>query len=308
MNRLIAAACFALLLPCRAGAVESRPAPPVAVMGIVPAPVPEELRAYVEMQPGEGIFIKGVVPGGPADQAGLKEADIVLAIDGARILSREGYRRITAGKKAGDTLKLTCLRAGRTVEISVVLKPREQVLPGGSAMRSHQAASAPSPLIARRSLAAVFDPANARRQAYMRRIGTQGMRPLELRPEIVAAIRETRGVIIGELAQEPEQVDSTRLTRLMQRLRDLARDANASRPDWMVGKAGEATLQFRDGEGTIVLTGADNRIQIELLGPDGCTLYRGPFNTENDRRAVPANLHARFRALQELYPSPHSGE
>lgn len=300
MNRLFAAVCFVLFLPPGpAGAAEPRPAPPAAVMGIVPSPVPEEVREYIELQPGEGIFIKGVAPNGPAEEAGLREADIILAIDGVRILSRNGYRRVTAGKKAGDTLTLICLRAGRTMEIPVVLKPREQVLPGGEAPLPRGAGSAPAPPAARRSLAAAPDPSVARRLAYMRRIGTQGMRPLELRPEIVAAIRETRGGIIGELAQTPEKVDPARLTRLMQRLRDLARDANAARPDWMAGKAGEAILQFRDGEGTIVLTGADNLIQIDLLGPDGRTLYRGPLNTASDRRAVPGDLPARFRALQE---------
>lgn len=299
MNRLFAAVCFALLLSCPAGAADSRPAPPAAVMGIVPSPVPEEVREHVELQPGEGIFIKGVAPGGPAEKAGLREADIILAIDGARILSRESYRRVTAGKKAGDTLKLTCLRAGRMMEIPVVLKPREQVLPGRNATLPRDANSSPVPLAARRSLAAVPDLANARRLAYMRRIGAQGMRPLELRPEIVAAIREARQAIIDELAQAPEQVDAARLTRLMQRLRDLARDANADRPNWMAGKAGEAILQFRDGEGTIVLTGADNLIQIELLAPDGQTLYRGAFNTADERRAVPGDLSARFRALRQ---------
>lgn len=301
MNHIFATVCVATAMSCVVGAESAAPGPvpPAVVMGIVPSPVPEEVREHVELNPTEGIFVKGVAPGSPAEVAGLREADIILAIDGTRILSREEYRKVVAGKKAGDVLLLLCLRAGRTLEFAVMLKPREEVLPGNVAATPNIHADnerLTSASLRKRTRA--FNPESARRLAYMKSVGTQGLRPVELSPEIVVAIREARGRIIAELARNPKEVDTARLTRLMQRLRDLARDANTGRQNWMAGKAGEATLQFRDGMGTIVLTGADNLIQIELLGLDGRSIYRGPFNTEEERRIVPGDLSARFRSLQ----------
>ncbi len=299
MNRVLAMICLALALPCAVEADEPRPAPPAAVMGIVPSPVPEEVREHVKLGATEGIFVKGVAPGSPAETAGLKEADIVLAIDGKRVLSREGYRDIVAGKRAGDVLKLTCLRAGQRIDFSVTLKPRAQVLSGKPAvMVAGHLVDEPRPASALRSRSVALDPERARRLAYLRSVGTLGIRPALLSPETQAAIHETRGAIIDELAKNTDSIDGKRLTRLMQRLRDLARDATRSRRNWMAGKAGEATLQFRDEEGTIVLTGADNLIQIELLDPEGRSVYNGSFNTEEERRAVPCDLPARFRALE----------
>lgn len=301
MKLLPVTICAALFLPCfhAAEAEEVRREPPAFVMGIVPSPVPEEVREHVELAECEGIFVKGVAPGSPAERAGLKEADIILSIDHRRILSRGDYRLAVAGKKAGDVLHLNCLRAGRPVEMDVTLKPRAQVLPGSGGMLPTGLKAPGAPQVALRLRAAASPVAASRHEAYMQSLGEQGMRPLELTPEIVSAIREARYGIVDELARDPRDVDTGRLTRLMQKLRDLARDANMNRPNWMAGKAGEAILQFRDSEGTIVLTGADNLVNMELLDERGRSIYRGPFNTEEQRRAVPCDLQARFRAFQK---------
>lgn len=301
MNHALATVCLALTLPClhAAGAEEAQRQPPAYVMGIVPSPVPEEVREHVELAPAEGIFVKGVAPGSPAAQAGLKEADIILSVNGVRILSRSDYRRAVAGKKAGDVLHLSCLRAGRRVEAGVTLKPRAEVLPGRARPGAAVLSAAASPRVALRSGAMAPSPVLSRHEAYLNSLGEQGMRPLELSPQIVAAIREARYDIIDELAREPQDVDTARLTHLMQRLRDLARDANVGRRNWMAGKAGEAILQFRDEQGTVVLTGADNLVDIELLDERGVSTYSAPFNTAEQRRAVPGDLPARFRALQK---------
>lgn len=301
MKVVLTTVCVALAVGCLypARADEARPLPPAFVMGIVPSAVPEEVREHVELAREEGIFVKGVAPDSPAERAGLKEADIILSVEGVRILSRGDYRRATVGKKAGDALRLVCLRAGRTMELVVTLKPRAEVLPGiaGAGVAGLQASAAPR--VALRSRAATPRPAFSRSEAYMQSLGEQGMRPLEISPEIVSSIREARQDIIDELARDPGEVDTSRLTRLMQRLRDLARDANVTRHNWMAGKAGEAILQFRDEQGIIVLTGADNLVNIELLDESGHPTYSGPFNTEDQRRAAPGDLPARFRALQK---------
>ena len=64
--------------------------------------------------------LRGVVPGGPADRAGLARGDLILSVDGAPVSSlRELYR--TIWKKApGESLSLQVLRdsAIRVVEVA----------------------------------------------------------------------------------------------------------------------------------------------------------------------------------------------
>jgi len=79
-------------------------------------------RAWVGFYPqgfDGGVVITGVVPGGPADRAGLERGDLVLSVDGTSVSTlRELYRAIWR-KTAGEPLSLQILResAIRVVEV-----------------------------------------------------------------------------------------------------------------------------------------------------------------------------------------------
>jgi 2-alkenal reductase len=65
-----------------------------------------------------------VVAGGPGDKAGLKEGDIVTAIDGTRIDTKTPLEDLLAQHKPGDTISLEVVRQGRTLTVSVTLGTR----------------------------------------------------------------------------------------------------------------------------------------------------------------------------------------
>ncbi|PYQ16855.1 MAG: hypothetical protein DMF80_03160 [Acidobacteria bacterium] len=84
---------------------------------------PEGARAWLGFYPqgyDGGVVLTGVVPGGPADRAGLARGDLILSVDGAPVSSlRELYR--TIWKRApGESLSLQVLRdsAIRVVEVA----------------------------------------------------------------------------------------------------------------------------------------------------------------------------------------------
>ena len=66
-----------------------------------------------------------VVPGSPADLAGLKENDIILEIDGKQI--SEDYPLVLAvrNKVVGDKLKLKVMRQGKTIDVTVTLAEKK---------------------------------------------------------------------------------------------------------------------------------------------------------------------------------------
>lgn len=70
-----------------------------------------------------GVFIAEIVPGSPADQAGLQKRDVILKVDNMEITVGRELSKLIEEHKPGDTIKLIIDRPGEkeTLEISVVL-------------------------------------------------------------------------------------------------------------------------------------------------------------------------------------------
>lgn len=62
-----------------------------------------------------------VVADGPADKAGLQGGDVLTKVDGKAIDEKTSLVYILGKKNAGDTVKLTVLRDGKTTELSAKL-------------------------------------------------------------------------------------------------------------------------------------------------------------------------------------------
>lgn len=71
------------------------------------------------LAPGQGS--SPVVSGSPADKAGLREKDIITKVDGTAIDETNSLSSLIGRKAVGDTVKLTVLRDGKEIEVSVTL-------------------------------------------------------------------------------------------------------------------------------------------------------------------------------------------
>jgi serine protease Do len=86
----------------------------------------ELLRAYGARN---GVFVNSVAPGGPADKAGIKQEDIVTAINGKPIHDgNELLDKVTA-TPIGSSLDLTVLREGKEKHFSVVVADLAKLFP-----------------------------------------------------------------------------------------------------------------------------------------------------------------------------------
>ena len=84
-----------------------------------------------------GLYIQNVRKGAAADTAGLKQGDVILAVDGNQI-DRRGYSQhphygslswihlIRSEKSVGDKVTLSILRAGEPTEITATLTREEE--------------------------------------------------------------------------------------------------------------------------------------------------------------------------------------
>jgi len=83
-----------------------------------PAPLPPALaRRYGRRQ---GVRIVEVVPGSPADRAGLRPGDLLLSAAGGPITDAQGLQRLMLADAIGRPLDLTVLRSGALVDVVAV--------------------------------------------------------------------------------------------------------------------------------------------------------------------------------------------
>jgi len=66
-------------------------------------------------------YVSGVIPGGPADTAGLINNDIVLEVDRQMITDNRPMAEILLDYSPGDTISLKINRAGQEIELDLVL-------------------------------------------------------------------------------------------------------------------------------------------------------------------------------------------
>lgn len=79
----------------------------------------ENPNAGVFLPEVEGVLVIRVIPGTPADEAGLRRGDVVLEIDGQAITSADILQRKVENSKIGQTLRLKVQRGDRTEQLRV---------------------------------------------------------------------------------------------------------------------------------------------------------------------------------------------
>jgi len=77
-----------------------------------------------------GQYVASVEPGTPAEKAGLRRGDIIIAIDGQRITNESMFVELLREHKPGDKITLTIRRDGRNITKEVTLTERPSNLSG----------------------------------------------------------------------------------------------------------------------------------------------------------------------------------
>jgi serine protease Do len=72
-----------------------------------------------------GVIVSDVVPDGPADRAGLKRRDIVLSLDGQKLVSAGELRAHIYRRSTGDKLELRVLRGQDELKVVPVVRERQ---------------------------------------------------------------------------------------------------------------------------------------------------------------------------------------
>jgi hypothetical protein len=72
-----------------------------------------------------GILLSGVMPGGPAEEAGLRQGDLLVELDGETLDTIVDFQGALAAREPGDRVRVKYLREGQSFECDVVLSERK---------------------------------------------------------------------------------------------------------------------------------------------------------------------------------------
>jgi hypothetical protein len=105
-------------------------APPVDTerwSGVVAEPLTEAVAREVSAGRAEGLYVREVEPGGPAEQAGVKPGDVLLLAGGRYLGTREALQAALAAAPVGTTVDVAVRRGADLLTVALPAVPS----PGG---------------------------------------------------------------------------------------------------------------------------------------------------------------------------------
>lgn len=99
-----------------------------ATTGLVVENLTHQLGEFFGVPNGEGLLVKSVEKGSPAETAGFRAGDVIVKAGGERVTSRGTWRAALRNqRKTGGTVPVVVIREKREVTLSLkVAEPREQ--------------------------------------------------------------------------------------------------------------------------------------------------------------------------------------
>ena len=173
-------------------------------VGLILTDVTPDLRRSLKLSVSRGALVQDVSEGSPAERAGIKPYDIIVAVDGHNIFANDELIRDISGRQPGTVARLDLLRDGRRQSAPVKLteRPARELAadaPGAPFGRAASPAPGEPPLgLTVRDL----DPGFARRMDIPPSV--QGVVVMRIDPAgaaFVPAMR--RGFVIMEINRQP---------------------------------------------------------------------------------------------------------
>lgn len=95
-------------------------------IGLQMAHLTPEIARQLRAETDAGVLVIEVVPGGPAQQAGMRPGDVIVSVDGEPVDSVEAFLGALRARRPGDRLKVEVIRDGerQTFEVTLAERPR----------------------------------------------------------------------------------------------------------------------------------------------------------------------------------------
>lgn len=95
-------------------------------LGVQMSDVSLEQAKMLGIHPVKGVVVNSVLPGQPAARGGIQKQDVILAVNDTQVDSPRDVARMIGGFEAGRVVRLTILRKGKTLQLSLPLGIRPE--------------------------------------------------------------------------------------------------------------------------------------------------------------------------------------
>ena len=98
-----------------------------AYLGVYSIEITPDIAKEYELPANAGVYLynsakySAIVSGSPASKAGLKDKDIITAINGVKVGIAGSLSSLIGEYKPGDTVQLTVIREGKEIAVNVTL-------------------------------------------------------------------------------------------------------------------------------------------------------------------------------------------
>ena len=254
----------------------------VAFLGVFGEPVADILSAHLNLEGGIGLQLELVADDSPASKAGLKKHDIITSLANKDISSQDDLRAAISDKKPGDTIELQYISKGKAMTKDLTLGARPNMR---QAEGNGEAYALPIPKLSQKPLPEQFGHLSLPKE-FLDKF------PKEDREKLMKLFKgNLKGLDLQELQNGLGKLEGF----------DLNLRPKGLNPKLNKGLKFKAAFQSRvkmiDGEGSITLETAEDGKIIELLDKEGKLQYRGPYNTEADKKSIPQEFRDRVENL-----------
>ncbi len=242
------------------------PARKIAMLGVGGNPASDILSLHLGLAENTGLTLYHVVPGSAAAEAGIKNDDIITAINDVAIGSQEDLREAVISHKPGDEVTVKLVQRGKAVEKKVTLGGR--ALPGrGMGVPERGIHEANGLLKMFRGMGGNVPEADRKRaEAEMQK------RMDEIRKQFKNGDRLQFGDAI------PMNLGALKMGKGIQML-------------------GGSTAIIQDNDGSITMKSVNGKKEVIVKDKAGETVFEGPYDTEQDKAAVPDDIAHRIKRV-----------
>jgi serine protease Do len=149
------------------------------MLGVTVQGISSDLAGSLGLSGVKGALVSAVSDGGPADKAGVRRGDVIVAIDGQAVKDSNSLRNTVSRLKPGSTVALTLFRSGQERQVTARLAEMPRT--------AQDDASAPTPTAARGALGLALQP------------GDSGLEVTSVDPSGPAA---DAGIRVGDVLEE----------------------------------------------------------------------------------------------------------
>ena len=240
-----------------------------AFLGVVSEPVPETFTSHLGID--KAIVVKGLMPDGPAAQAGITANDIITHIGGQAIHSPDELTRKVASHQPGEKIRVAIIRKGKSEDLDVTLGQRPNDF----------ADTTPEPRANKPDLNAI--PNDLRERARQMLGENFGEREMNFEQQL-------QGIF-------PEMNDA--MKQLRQHMDNAMRNLEAPKipRERGIHLQQGATFRLSDERGCVEIHSNNGSKEVTVRDKDQKITWSGPWDTAQDKAAAPEDARQRIEAL-----------